>query len=473
MSKYDDALKKLSNAGNKTTVFDQDTINGISKTLEDAGYSLKEIKKLFDNESPEQIMSKYDDALKKLSNSGNKTTVFDQNIKNGISKTLEEAGYSLKEINEIFSNESPEQIMSKYDDALKKLSNTGNKTTVFDQNTKNGISKTLEDAGYSKEYIQNLFNNSKESDILNIYNDALIRIQKDNISNSIENSSNPLQIFMNQNNGNMKYRDIYINNRNFNLDYINYSNERSFLYNNSKNVGGKYSVALWGGNGNAFMNFIYGTESKDILGIQNTYKIYLPVDSKDSFKNMDNILKFMAENNISNNSKIQSRSATDGICLRVNTVEDAAKVIDYINNNNDIKVYSNPSPFARKYGKVAIAMDGNSSYNSATISAYSNYIKTTSNPSIDGFVNYLKKIKSEIDNGNYKKISIFDNAVNLENVLYESSQYVNAYQILETIIVGLDKNASMIDYLNVLQKHMDYDTNLKQTRQFELLSGRY
>ena len=457
-------------------VFDANAVNDISKTLEEAGYSFKEIKKLFDNESPEKIMSKYDDALKKLSNAGNKTTVFDQDTINGISKTLEDAGYSLKEINEMFNNESPEQIMSKYDDALKKLSNSGNKTTVFDKNTINGISKTLEDAGYTADQIRKIFNSESPEQIMSRYNNALLKLKNSSTNYGIKNA----EIFVDN------YKNPYATNSamyNFYTDYgisgnkIDITSERIDLLKHYYNSG--VEIVFWDGTAQEifssgsnldsmkslyFMNFKIG-DPKVKYPLGNSYKIYLPVIDGNSVKNMDSVLDFMVKNDIVSDSKISRSSRSDGIVFRVYDENDAKKVIDFINNNPNINVPNNSLPFSVKYGKVSLAMDGNLSYNSNVAAVYNSYLKTTSNPSISGFKKFVDDILYDSKNkGNYDKLSKY--VVNF-NYLKKfngdlSKLLANNIETLDILSVALDEKSNIQNYFDVCRKYQSetYFNNL-------------
>ena len=475
--KITDKLKEIKDAKiTNKDVFDANAVNDISKTLEEAGYSFKEIKKLFDNESPEKIMSKYDDALKKLSNAGNKTTVFDQDTINGISKTLEDAGYSLKEIKKLFDNESPEQIMSKYDDALKKLSNAGNKTTVFDKNTINGISKTLEDAEYTAAQIRKIFNSESPEQIMSRYNNALLKLKNSSTNYGIKNA----EIFVDN------YKNPYATNSamyNFYTDYgisgnkIDITSERIDLLKYYYNSG--VEIVFWDGTAQEifssgsnldsmkslyFMNFKIG-DPKVKYPLGNSYKIYLPVIDGNSVKNMDSVLDFMVKNDIVSDSKISRSSRSDGIVFRVYDENDAKKVIDFINNNPNINVPNNSLPFSVKYGKVSLAMDGNLSYNSNVAAVYNSYLKTTSNPSISGFKKFVDDILYDSKNkGNYDKLSKY--VVNF-NYLKKfngdlSKLLANNIETLDILSVALDEKSNIQNYFDVCRKYQSetYFNNL-------------
>ncbi len=106
-------------------------------------------------------------------------------------------------------------------------------------------------------------------------------------------------------------------------------------------------------------------------------KLYVAVDSdRESFyKLSDGIFSFMEEENILAQCKIAKEMRSDVLVLRVETMEDAKKVADYINNF----VYwllVKPNPFLLPVNdKVSIAQDGRLSYNTTLSQLLERYFK--------------------------------------------------------------------------------------------------
>ena len=400
-------------------MFTTDEVNQISRRLNEVGYTAEQINNIFNTNSKKQIKQIYKNAQ----------NMFTTDEVNQISRRLNEVGYTAEQINNIFNTNSKKQIEQIY-------KNAQNMLTIDETNT---IVNTLRQAGYVDEQINNIFKMGTDK-ILEYYNYSV---------DYINNNSNPLQKFMNQNTlGNNN--SIYRNNRYYGVEKINIEHLRDVLlkYNN------QCKIEFWGGRDKSnFMNFTIGTEPQTPL--LNSYKIYLPVEGVKSVNNLDIILNYMIKNNIASNNKIFRTTGTDAICLRIYDAKSAAKIIDFINNNPAIDVTAAPPPFARQYGKVALSMDGLTSYNSRAISAYSNYINQTQQPTISGFLDYIRGAKNQIDSGHAEAFDIFnDSSYDARGSI---DNMVNTYQIIETILLGLDSNVSIQEYFSVLQKHQTLD----------------
>ena len=347
--------------------------------------------------------------------------VFDANAVNGISKTLEDAGYSLKEINEMFNNESPEQIMSRYNNALLKLKNSS---------TNYGIKNAeIFVDNYKNPYATN-------SAMYNFYTDYGIS------GNKIDITSERIDLL----------KHYY----NSGVEIVFWDGTAQEIFSSGSNLDSMKSLY--------FMNFKIG-DPKVKYPLGNSYKIYLPVIDGNSVKNMDSVLDFMVKNDIVSDSKISRSSRSDGIVFRVYDENDAKKVIDFINNNPNINVPNNSLPFSVKYGKVSLAMDGNLSYNSNVAAVYNSYLKTTSNPSISGFKKFVDDILYDSKNkGNYDKLSKY--VVNF-NYLKKfngdlSKLLANNIETLDILSVALDEKSNIQNYFDVCRKYQSetYFNNL-------------
>ena len=315
------------------------------------------------------------------------------------------------------------------------------------------IRERLEAVGYTDAQINDIFKMGNDK-ILEYYNNSV---------DYINYGLNPLQRFMSQNtfgNSNLIYLKSRYNGMNSMIDISN-----------ARNVLLKYKdsclIEYWTGNKEyfnasrdtfdindsskySFMNFRIGNEPN--YPMMNSFKIYLPNEGVKSINNLDIILNYMIKNNIASDNKIFRTNATDGICLRVYKSSDAAKLIDFINYNSNIDVTVSPPPFAKQYGKVGIAMDGLGSFNTCAASLYSNYIMSNNNPTIEGFYNYLSKIKQEAD------VGIYDNLPQMTNRHCNQAECnANRYQVLETLMSAINPNTSIQDYFSLLQSHQDYN----------------
>ena len=93
-------------------------------------------------------------------------------------------------------------------------------------------------------------------------------------------------------------------------------------------------------------------------------KIYVPLDYNHIYKGTNKIIDFLNKNNIVHNSKVAKYMRFDNIVIRVNTIEDAKKIQNFVNNDPYIKegmIEGNPFAFSDK--GCSFAFDGGGSYN--------------------------------------------------------------------------------------------------------------
>ncbi len=107
----------------------------------------------------------------------------------------------------------------------------------------------------------------------------------------------------------------------------------------------------------------------------NEIKLYAPYDSKHIVEAAKKIFSFMAKNNITHQSKIAYIIRNDDLVIRVNTLEDAEKVIAFIQKDpflrkNLLKV----NPFLPNNNGIGMAMDNDFSFNSVLCEIISNFV---------------------------------------------------------------------------------------------------
>ena len=212
-----------------------------------------------------------------------------------------------------------------------------------------------------------------------------------------------------------------------------------------------------------FCQFINGNIDSD-----NCYKLYVSVDYDHIYKSAIKIFDFIRKNNIEHSSKIARKIRFDDIVIRVNSEEDAKKIIDFVNNDSYIKsgTFRN-NVFAFSDGIVNVAYDGYTSYNSflaATLADYLNDMKYNKNASVDevsiaSFANYLDNLvkkgncynellrrvhaRCEFSDDEAYKIS---NLIKLNMYGYDISEY---YNFMRTKKFG--------NYKQLIDKEVDYE----------------
>ena len=126
--------------------------------------------------------------------------------------------------------------------------------------------------------------------------------------------------------------------------------------------------------------------------------MYVPLDQAHLQKGADYIFDFISKNGIEHQSKIARMIRNDDIVIRVNTKEDAEKVMEYIHSNPYImEGLMRVNPFLANNNGIGLAMDNNFSYNDTVceaIAGYYNYLKRYNRMdlfNVDGLNNYIKQ----------------------------------------------------------------------------------
>ncbi len=112
----------------------------------------------------------------------------------------------------------------------------------------------------------------------------------------------------------------------------------------------------------------------------NEVKLYIPMDYNHIKEGANQLFDFIASTGIEHQSKIANKIRNDNLVVRVNSLEDAEKIIEFVKNNSYIQEgLIKTNPFLTNFNGVGLAMDNNYSYNSTVCEILSN------------FINYLKQ----------------------------------------------------------------------------------
>lgn len=104
-------------------------------------------------------------------------------------------------------------------------------------------------------------------------------------------------------------------------------------------------------------------------------KVYIPLDAKHIEEGAKQIFDFLSNNNIPHLSKIGKNIRFDDIVIRLVNKEDADKLINFVNNNKYIQNgLIEANPFAFNNNGIALACDGNLSYNDTIAGLIDMYI---------------------------------------------------------------------------------------------------
>lgn len=110
---------------------------------------------------------------------------------------------------------------------------------------------------------------------------------------------------------------------------------------------------------------------------ENHIKVYIPLDAYHVEYGAKLIFDFLEQSNISHISKLGKHIRFDDIVVRLINPEDAEKLINFISNTKYIQEgLIEPNPFAFQKDGIALAVDGNLSYNNTVSKLIDLYIDT-------------------------------------------------------------------------------------------------
>ena len=123
-------------------------------------------------------------------------------------------------------------------------------------------------------------------------------------------------------------------------------------------------------------------------------KVYIPLDNEHIEVGANLIFNFLADNNISHQSKIGKRIRFDDIVVRLVNPDDLKKFLEFIRTTPYIQEgLIKPNAFAFQHNGIALACDGDKSYNSTIASLIDLYIS-------------IKKQNNELDKAGYEDFYI-------------------------------------------------------------------
>jgi len=150
---------------------------------------------------------------------------------------------------------------------------------------------------------------------------------------------------------------------------------KQFNYEWQKRYENNYNIDVYR-SGNR--NFIYFSNGK-LKG--NEIKMYIPLDYDHINEGAKQLFDFISSSNIAHQSKISDILRNDNLVVRVNSLEDAETIVNFVNSNSYMKEgLIKVNPFLASYNGIGFAMDNNESYNYTLCEIINNYI------------NYLKSI---------------------------------------------------------------------------------
>ncbi len=110
--------------------------------------------------------------------------------------------------------------------------------------------------------------------------------------------------------------------------------------------------------------------------MENSIKLYIPIDSENFYHIASQLFTFMLEKNIIMQSKVAKVMRNDALVVRISSSKEAEDVINYLESlNYKSKVETNPFLVNDNNSQVSLARDGHISYNTALTKLIREYLK--------------------------------------------------------------------------------------------------
>lgn len=218
-----------------------------------------------------------------------------------------------------------------------------------------------------------------------------------------------------------------------------------------------------------FIQFV--NKKEKLYENNNLIKLYIPIDStfiKDGVKELFN---FLAKENIAHISKVGKHTRFDNITIRVANEEDAKKIIEFVNNYDQIKEgMLPPDPFAFSEDNIALAVDGNLSYTNTITEYISLYLtecknnNTLEEANLDGFIEFIKTYYNNTFINKIDTSRIFkDFRTNSSNAANKGN---NLKEITELFIASLKDEFSFEDFIEHFNNCNDFEKVKKSKLEF-------
>ena len=214
------------------------------------------------------------------------------------------------------------------------------------------------------------------------------------------------------------------------------------------------------------------------------YKLYVTFPKDKLYSSVSKIFHFLERENIEHESKVAFSIRSDSVVMRVLERDDAVKIINFINADNDLLMsMGEVNPFLLNVGKVGLAYDKNLSYNESLCFLLEQYFRfkrasnTLNNVNVGDFRIYIYNIFYNMDkdtnmllqvlNSNVvkKNIKRLDNNVLVEDIL------ANYKNVFEMIYYNLDSNCSINDYYALVDKFKNPEYYRREILDFGRLMG--
>lgn len=194
-------------------------------------------------------------------------------------------------------------------------------------------------------------------------------------------------------------------------------------------------------------------------------KVYIPLDRMHVEYGAKMIFSFLARNNIAHASKIGKNIRFDDIVVRVSSLEDASKLLNFVDSVPYLKEgMIEPNPFAFNNQSIALVCDRKLSYNSTISSLISAYLsQKKSNNDLGGvcltdFVkfsyNYYNERFERYENLNetMERFGIVDRG----NVQETNAAVINTKEVVNLFLASMQPMFYYRNYADEFRKRKEY-----------------
>lgn len=178
-------------------------------------------------------------------------------------------------------------------------------------------------------------------------------------------------------------------------------------------------------------------------------KVYVPLDANHIEEGAKRIFNFLTINNIPHLSKIGKKIRFDDIVIRLTKKEDADRLLDFIKHDSYIQHgLIKPNPFAYQKDGIALACDGQESYNETTAKLIDLYIdekKRTNTLNQVDYSDFYKFVASKYKSGFINKE---DNDLKYKFDIDSKEKERNYREIVALMLKTQDPKFSYEDLIN-------------------------
>ena len=204
-----------------------------------------------------------------------------------------------------------------------------------------------------------------------------------------------------------------------------------------------------------FINYGFSSDSDCI-------KLYLSFGKNDIYECVNIIFDYIVKENIKTFSKVANVIRSDGVILRIPDVDDAVKIINFINNDNFLKTKCRiTNPFLMRCGYVGMAYDKALSYNDVLSNILQKYftkkreMHSLDRVSLNDFANFVIDV--------YNRYFINGDAIYCKDIIRQYDK--GDFEHLEDLILNYDNVFALIIYS--LDKNTDVNMYFKLISQFQ------